>query len=523
MWNIAEILALETVEKLTDKDGLKVIGQLVDYAFDQGDLDLTARALAWCEQLEARPLSARQRALLDYFRANAWANIQRARQADPKSAWAWDQEEVQQQIFLLRRAFNSPAFDKLNILRRCQILTNLANQLDTVGRFIEARALWAEALSQQSTFWMARGNRGRSLMHYADALYDPGHSAIFALIAHGELTQTLHDLDRYPNFGEPSVRTLFASAADRIARHFDLDKIAADYRPDDFKLGKTEIERRYRFWCLRETLFLNPLNDLGPHSIAARDVLTLPDFFTAIGEAPVLVGFFNQLKQEFVSARWLYFEGIEAKTHHFSDREALLYNTFDYPAYGLAVEKVKIAFRMSYSLLDKIAYFLNRYLDLGIPERQIGFRTIWREKDGGPIRPQLDASENWPFRGLYWLSKDLFEKGFKDLTEPDARALDDLRNHLEHKYVKVHGMIARISPSDRAELHPFFDGFAHSVSRDELERRSLRLLKLTRSALTYLSLGMHREERRRRARADPNALVPSVHLHQWDDKWKGRY
>ena len=36
------------------------------------------------------------------------------------------------------------------------------------------------------------------------------------------------------------------------------------------------------------------------------------------------------------------------------NRDVLLYNTLDYPAYGLAVEKVKVAFRMAYSIFDKI-------------------------------------------------------------------------------------------------------------------------------------------------------------------------
>ena len=71
-----------------------------------------------------------------------------------------------------------------------------------------------------------------------------------------------------------------------------------------------------------------------------------------IGEPPVLTGFFNQLKQEFVSARWLYFEGIHSESAHFSDRKVLLYNTLDYPAFGLAVEKTKVAFRMAYRCSD---------------------------------------------------------------------------------------------------------------------------------------------------------------------------
>ncbi|MHA7681880.1 LA2681 family HEPN domain-containing protein [Cupriavidus sp. PET2-C1] len=523
MRDIDQILAMDTLDALPPKDGLQAIAQLVDHALDHGDIALNYRALAWCEQIESRLASEKQRVLLDYFRANAWANRQSAHQSNRAAAWAWDQEELQQQVFFLRRARNSPAFEEIHVVRRCQILTNLANQLDTAGRFIESRALWSEALQEQPTFWMARGNRGRGLMHYAHALYDPGHAAVFALAAHKDLADAIQHIDEHPEFGDPGLRAYFADAASAIGRHFDLPKIAADYRPEQFTLPEGGEERAYRRWCLQETLFLNPLNDLGPQPIAARDVLTLPDFVTSLGEPPVLVGFFNQLKQEFVSARWLYFDGINANALHLSDREVLLYNTLDYPALGLDVEKVKIAFRMSYSLLDKIAYFLNRYLKLGIPEKRISFRHVWREKENGPVRPEFLSSENWPFRGLYWLSKDLFEKGFKNMTEPDARELHELRNHLEHKYVKVHAMMTPSPPPEGSATDLFFDSFAHSVSRDDLERRTLRILKLARSALIYLSLGMHKEEGRRRTSSDPDSILAPMPLTEIDDEWKRRW
>jgi hypothetical protein len=411
---------------------------------------------------------------------------------------------------------SNPAFEELHLISQCQIFTNLANQLDTVGRFIEAQGLWCEALRRLPTFWMARCNRGRGLMSYASALHDPGHQALFALVAHDELMQGIHDLDQHPDYGERSLRPFFASAAEGISRHYDLAHIETHWRGED---GDEDVQG-YRRWCLQQTLFLNPLNDLGPHPIAARDVLSLPDFVAPVGEPPVLIGLFNQLKQEFVSARWLYFEGATADEVHPSDRDVLLYNTLDYPAFGLAVEKIKISFRMAYSLLDKVAYFLNHYLKLGIPDKKISFRTIWRTKDGDSVREQFTASENWPFRGMYWLSKDLFEKDFQKVAEPGARQLSDLRNHLEHKYVKVHIMGPFNRSTDLAEPDLFFDTLAHSLSADDLQRRALHLLKLARSALIYLSLGMHKEEERRRAERGPGALTPPMPIDKLDDDWK---
>jgi hypothetical protein len=207
-------------------------------------------------------------------------------------------------------------------------------------------------------------------------------------------------------------------------------------------------------------------------------------------------------------------EGINSGEPHFSDREVLLYNTLDYPSYGLSVEKVKIAFRMTYSILDKIAYFLNHYLALSIPEKRVSFRTIWREKDNGPVRDRFAKSENWPLRGLFWLSKDLFEGDIRDSTEPEARALAELRHHLEHKYVKVHEML--LPPMSIGD--PFHDTLAHAITRSDLEQRTLHLMQLSRSALIYLSLGMHREERERAK--GKKRLTATMSLDPVLDEWK---
>jgi hypothetical protein len=104
----------------------------------------------------------------------------------------------------------------------------------------------------------------------------------------------------------------------------------------------------------------------------------------------------------------------------------------------------------------------------------------------------LEASENLPLRGLCWLSKDLFDAELKDVAQPEARDLDALRNHLEHKNVKVvDSLVGYGTP-----IEPFVDRLAHQIVREDLEQKTLRLLQLARAALIYLSLAMEVEERR---------------------------
>ncbi len=294
---------------------------------------------------------------------------------------------------------------------------------------------------------------------------------------------------------------------------------------DSHSLGRGERERRYRRWCLDNTLFLNPLNDLGSHSIAARDVLSTPSIVVKLGEGPYYQGFYNQMKQEYVSARWLFYEATNSTKPHFSDRGVLLMNTLDYPAYSLAVEKAKSAFRTTFSVLDKIAFFINKYFALSIRENEVAFRRIWyisQRRDKG-LKPLFRKNENLPLRGLFWLSKDLYENrpGFRDALDPDAQDLTSIRNHGEHMYLKLHdgmwrGPASIRDPSNRG----LADTLAHSMYRVDFEQKTLRLLKLVRAAMIYLSLAVRREEGHRAERRGPDKIIPPMGLDTIDDDWK---
>ena len=158
------------------------------------------------------------------------------------------------------------------------------------------------------------------------------------------------------------------------------------------------------------------------------------------------------------------------------------------PSLSLATEKIKAAFRISYSLFDKVGFFMNAYMELGIPEEQIKFRTLWRAKENKPIRTEFDLTGNWGFCALYWLAKDFFEKANDEVAEPQARGLSDIRNHIEHKYL-------RVTVAESPAVPP--DDLALMVPRQQFEGKAIHLLKLARSALIYLAIGVGLEERRR--------------------------
>lgn len=115
---------------------------------------------------------------------------------------------------------------------------------------------------------------------------------------------------------------------------------------------------------------------------------------------------------------------------------------------------------------------------------------------------------------MFWLGEDLFDEEMRETTEPDARALSVLRNHLEHKYVEVHEM----GPPTARSGDPFSDTLAYAIGRTDLERKTVKLMQLALAALIYLFLGMHRHEAT--LGRDDAALSLQMPLDEWEDAWK---
>ena len=219
-----------------------------------------------------------------------------------------------------------------------------------------------------------------------------------------------------------------------------------------------------------------------------------------------------------MSARFMFYEGISADRAHFSDKGVIIYNTFDYPSHSLAVEKMRTAYRLAYSLFDKVAYFLNHYLNLGHPDKRVNFRNVWYErkgKDPKPLLSMFNEYPNWALRGLFWLSKDLFEPNFKQVMEPEGEALAELRHHLEHKFIQVHESWAVAGIDDDR----WQQGVGFHIGRDEFAEKTLHVLKLARASLVYLSLAVHREEQIKSPDGSDSLILP-LPLDTFEDEWK---
>lgn len=516
------ILDIQICGTESPEDLLDYIGFQIDVASLRQDTDLAKDAIARLQKFIEVTEKSGLKGIAYYFLANAYdATWQRERRSG-RYAPAWNDLELHDQKVALSEALRfREALPKIRVL---QIYTNLANTLDRMGRCIEACYFYDKALEIDSGFGMALGNKGISLEYYARFVTDPHQRTILVKEAHRMLTMAVSGrLD-------PETREGFAQTKEKIEKNAPpglLDdesiNLDAEYEYD------AKEHKEYVKFCCTHGLFLNALNQLGPFLIARGDPLQLPPFVTGVSDFSgyYFFNYFNSLKQEYSAARLLLFESQRpVKKVHYADKEVFLVNTLDYPCYSMQTEFLKLAFRSCYSLLDKIAFFLNAYLSLGIPDDKIYLRTIWWEDyRTRRLRPQFRNMSNPGAMALFYLSQDLFEsQTTNDDVETYLRHIANYRHALEHRFMKLHDMLytqpkESDNPFDQFQFK-LKDPKTPSVYLTDFFEDTVQLFRIVRAAFIYLTMTMLVNEDQKGKGTREDKILPGPILDVYGDDWK---
>ncbi|MBE3093186.1 MAG: hypothetical protein IMZ51_05970 [Chloroflexi bacterium] len=487
------------------------LGNKIDIATDSKDTQALKDCIALSQEMESTGnLSNDEKAILFYFTGNAWASLDHILNYESFS-WLYKRKEFEKAIIYYRRVLG---VEKLNDFISKNILsqnyTNLGNMFSQAGRIIAAIDYWDKALLVYPDFGMAKCNKAHGLIYYSKMLYDKSHQTIMLKNAYKLLKTSIED-----NTIHKKAKITFRNDIKYIGSLFKKENLESEITFKKFSLGKSKKEIAYRKWVIKNKLFINPLNDILQVDVVSHDVLGLPNLRIRDNPAPIYHGFFSQIKQEYITLRYLFYKYLiknETKIH-FSDEGRHLNNTLDYPQFGLRYEYLKLSFRMAYSLFDKISYFLNKYLDLGFSPDEVSFRKIWFIKKGNDyfINPKIQELNNLPLRGLYFLSKDLYEKNeeYSTSIEPESYKLAEIRNHIEHKYFKIHWDMwsGKTEHTGDQSMDMNIDNWSYSLYENDFAHKTSKIINLAREAIIYLSLALHHEEIKEKANSITMPLI----------------
>ena len=481
------------------------IGHKIDAASQTKDsVQLTILA-ELCRSKIAEEEEAEQQVILYFFQANCHSALRKIDYEENKSSqWNWESENSLKEVLSLRNA-TVLCNEKTDPILYCKIYTNLGNILNQLGRFIEAINCWDKALEVIPNFAMAIGNKANAMYFYTYCLYDPGQQLSF-------LFKSLECIELIDN-----KNLVWDSGLDNVAYEGfqalkkSLENVLKNYDTpvyQKYSLGDDKNEVAYRQWCLSNKLFLNPLNDVCLDSFVGHDVLHLPDHIYNFGEEPVYPKYYNLLKQEYVSARYKIYQFIEGSLNSVDPfNDVLLINNFDGAFPEIENEEGKSGYRVAYSLFDKVAAFLNHYLMLKHDIRGVSFRQLWVEHkfcevSGAKkyiLKDGFVEKKNWPLRGLYYVSQDIYSKDFQSTSSPDSSDLKNIRDYIEHRFLSI--TYYENQANNDTDCNRY-------ISKRDFSLKAIKILSMAREALIYLSLAIHEEEKHK-SKDDPNEYIPS--------------
>jgi tetratricopeptide (TPR) repeat protein len=439
-----------------DMNKLDLIGGFIDASDDHKSLHHINLAKEYLEKNLDNFKEQAEKCICHYFLGVIYSCIRHYERNNVEKSWEWDNESIDKEIINLRLAERLFIKNELPIERYCQILTNLANIFDFVGRYIESLKYWNRVIDIEPRFGMAMANKGNSLVYHGfNTMMFKQSQRLYIQVGYNYLKKAkdlVVELHALPDF-LAKIKCLESDYSEVINSSIEIEE------PASFE---NEYHENLIRWCIENRLLLNPYLDIENFDFARYDNILIPVDFT---EAFPL---FEQIKVEFRYARELFFKSKFLPC--ISDTEK--------------IENLKLAFRIAYSIFDKVAYLINNVFDLKVAYHQVSFRKLWYKKGdkGKGIKESLVRNNNFILRGLFWISKELYLEDDKlfEAIEPDAKELDKIRNYIEHKSFQIDV--------------PKTDGnFSYEIKRDDFEAKTLRLLLLVRESIMYIPYSINRE------------------------------
>ena len=410
--------------------------------------------------------------------------------------------ELEQAKFNYMKALQSLPHSKS--LLASQIWVNLGNLYFDIGRVVDALDCYDTAILCEPDHGMAYINKGKALYYFAK--YSGKQRAPFAREAYRLIKKGLE-----LGINKEAI-SYFNNLLAIIEKHFkNKEWLNKEKASSHIEIkAKNKFERFLIEYCLKNRLYLNICSFCQRCDQAIGDPETIEKMIEPVGKLDritdsrmsYLFSYINQIKQDFITARFLFvlsqYSGINIK---FVDAKVRLIDTLDYQQHNIRVELLKNSFVSYYNILDKIACFINDYLELDNgSNKNVYFSDVWykelRSENG--VQKKIMNTKNYFLNALYNIHGDI-EKGHN-------KKLKGIRHRLTHGFLRIYWM-AGVEDKKMTERTLYED--------------TLTLSKSVRNAVIYLLKFVYVEENNKEKEGD-KISVPML-LMEIPDRLKNIY
>lgn len=439
---LAQLKAILLAPQLSEDEFIKTAAAYIDLGNDLGNVAAINFVIKQLDKRIDTVNCQENLCLMHYYTGVAYGVIFDQTISKTEEDWIWEQDIVEKELYQLRLAFENIT-TRIDPKISAFILINLANRFDNIGRFLLSHDFWNNATFRYPNLGMAQANMGNSLMYYGRNYVNLAKYQIASFqIAHQFFTIAL-------------TKQLFPGVRSKVKAR--LTKLDTDYsQPLNYLLVRQDMveeytDSDYATWVTNNGLWLNPLSGISPKLNCNKDDLTL------FHNEQNITDFFNAIKADFRYCRWLFFDTLENEDE-------------------FSVQRKKSAFKEAYSIFDKVAYLISTIYNLDNANHpRLSFSRMWYNKldKNKGLNPVFTGTKNLMLRALFWVSKDIYlnEDGFKNMIEPKAKEINNIRNFVEHRSFTF--------GTQRQQ------GFTLEIPVAEFDQNMLKLLKLTREALGY--------------------------------------
>ena len=503
----SKIVDLLSQEKWSDAatllDTVKISGELAFFAIYAGiesrDEKLVDKGIAAALRLLEKPSSVNPLSGAYYNLGNAY-QYKATEYLNQNNTYFGAEKIIEKAIKYFSKA--------LELEHDPRIITNLGNLLDELGRPLEALAHYDKALHYDMDFGMAIGNKAMLLEHLSGITTYQGGYLIYAYQLY---EQALKHKDSILSIGGNDAYNQFVMHRDHIKKHYadnnQEELLAVNLSHEHHSPNVNKTVEDYTAFCLENDLYLN-LHIFDKHSTGSVSDNVSTSLITTIADddakrwvAEVFMRL-NEIKESYMTGRYTLWLS-QQKTPAMSkiSEQSLLVNNLDYTAHNLYTGLLKTSYKEVFSVLDKVANFLNYYLELGNDENNpyLNYRKIWYtdlNKTNG-FHSRI-TSENYRLFGIYSLLNELGE----------APSVE--RNTLEHRYKRI----------STIGLDPY-----GAPTFSEFTQQTVDVYYKVKCVIIYLlNFINYTEDAKRKEVKKHGGIIPSMPVisDQWLDLWENK-
>lgn len=351
-----------------------------------------------------------------------------------------------------------------------ELMVNLANTLKRQYRISESMDYYEQAISVDDSIPQAWVNRSEAI----ELLNELSTTYTYKMIL-----EVIRGYDCAIKSGK-CIPSWIATYQRKIKYNKDILSgscidVVEDINTDE-RLTREEYDAlsHYQRFCIDNNLMLSDHSLYCNCYASSKDNITIPTTEKGVfGDFIVPMEMvLNRLKAEYSLARKMFFEYKAGSDFFDEDSETFYSELYNGEILYENVEKLRIAFRSCFGVLDKIAVALCKLFDLKPDRGHIYFHNFWQVRDE-KRKDKINKINNKGLFGLFSISMDLNDKN------GELAFFRDWRNDLEHKLLVIHegGML-----TDLYNSYNFFDEVKF-IEKEKFEQHLLQLMKIVKSAI----------------------------------------